>query len=395
VKRLEELSQFLISKVSSSYKRFLFYRIDLDSRFIGIVGPRGVGKSTLMLQLGSDKLGNTDEILYLRMDDPTFTGRALFDVAQEFARAGGNYLLLDELHQYPEAHQEMLRIKNEIDGLRVVFTCSSAGNEEGLIYDLSRFSSLYYLPVLSYREYLSFRHGLDFPIIGFDELLEYNRLPGAPVLNRIKPLRYFNEYLKKGSYPWSEEADEIYLQRVRDEIHSSLTEDIMAIWRMDFDSLKKIMTILSQIAEVGPLKPNIEHMARLAGTTRDSLLKFLKYLHKAGIVGLLSGGHEDINYMNKPDRLYLNNACLVSALAMETPDPLALCETFALNQLRQAHQINLDPENAFLVDLKYRMILMPEDIPGRSNDQYTYYINSKIESRIGNQIPLWMIGFLY
>ncbi|MEA1981453.1 MAG: AAA family ATPase [candidate division Zixibacteria bacterium] len=363
----------------------------------GIVGPRGVGKTSLLLQLLKEKLHDQENVLYVQLDDVHFSTQSLFEFAREFVLKGGKMLALDNLHKYPEGVTDLQKIAEELPDLKILFAGSSAGDDDGAFYELSRIASLHYLPGLSFREFLEFRYDHAFPVIQMDELLEYNRMPGVEVLHRIRPLQYFDEYLTQGFYPQQIENPALYYQSVMNLVNKVLTEDFSVVHRIDYESVLKIRRLLAKLAVEGPFKPNIEKLADEVGTTRDSLLKFLKYLHRAGMIGWLTKGHEDVNYFNKPDRLLMSNSCLIAALSPDLPSRESLLETFLHNQLRLAHQVNLTSRGSYLMDLEYEFEM--EWMTGGSNKgkskSQAYVVSPEAESASGNVIPLWMFGFLY
>lgn len=363
----------------------------------GIVGPRGLGKTFLLLQLLKEKLHNQEDVLYVQLDDVHFSTQSLFDFAKEFVLKGGKMLALDNLHKCPDGVSDLRKIAEELPDLRILFASSSAGDDDGAFYELSRIAALHYLPGLSFREFLEFRYDHAFPLIQMDELLEYNRMPGAEVLHRIRPLQYLDEYLTKGYYPQQIENPALYSQSVMNLVNQVLTDDFGVVHRIDYESVLKIRRLLATIATEGPFKPNIEKLADEIGTTRDSLLKFLKYLHKAGMIGWLTKGHEDVNYLNKPDRLLMNNSCLIAALSPDLPSRESLLETFLHNQLRLVHQVNLTTKGSYLMDLEYEFEM--EWMEGGSNKgkskSRAYVVSTDAESASGNVIPLWMFGFLH
>lgn len=330
----------------------------------------------------------------MQLDDVHFSTQSLFDFAKEFVLKGGKMLALDNLHKYPEGVSDLRKIAEELSDLKILFVSSSAGDDDGAFYDLSRIAALHYLPGLSFREFLEFRYDHAFPLIQMDELLEYNRMPGAEVLHRIRPLQYFDEYLTQGYYPKQIENPALYSQSVMNLVNQVLTEDFGVVHRIDYESVLKIRRLLARIALEGPFKPNIEKLADEIGTTRDSLLKFLKYLHRAGIIGWLTKGHEDVNYFNKPDRLLMNNSCLIAALSPDLPSRDSLLETFLHNQLRLAHQVNLTSSGSYMIDLEYEFEMGWGRNKRKSKSQ-AYMVSADAESASGNLIPLWMFGFLY
>jgi len=328
--------------------------------------------------------------LYINFDDLYFSSHSLVSLAGEFYMKGGTHLFADDLHKYPGAGQELKMIYEELPGLKVIFTCISTLSifeEKG---EQDKIARLYHLPCMSFREFLEFRYQFQFPVIQFDDLLELNRMPGSDILNRIRPLQYFEEYLREGAYPLI--SDPGIRMRLGGIISKVLESDLGPVHNIDHHSLYKIRRLIYYLAVSGPIRPNIEKLAVECGTTRDSLLKFLSYLHQGGLISWLTRAGEKINYMNKPGRLLLNNSNLLDAVMPGISLPEDFYETFLVNQLHYDHSIEIKKPGKFLIDGEYTFELQWQGnaLPG---DGYT--ICEGLEYQAGTRIPLWMFGFLY
>ncbi len=395
--RLFSISQDFVHRSSSGFSRFLLDRISLTDRITGIIGCRGIGKSSLLLQCMKGDLSKDDKGLYVSLDDLYFSTTSLLDFAREFYRMGGTHLFLDDLHKYSKALIDLNGILDELPELKIIFASSAFNysDEDGL--DLKKMARLHFLPGMSFREFLDLRYQLVFPFIQFDELLELNRNPGITVLNRIRPLQYFDEYLREGYYTVSSDSTPEYQSRVIHLLNHVLEGDFPAIHHIDFDSVEKIRRLLSIIAVTGPLKPNIERLAAESGTTRDSLLKFLKYMHQADLISWITRVGEDLNYLNKPELMCLNNSNLVAAVSPGNPGREAMLETFLISQMQIGHRVNLTKEGNLLIDDKYSFSLSWKQKGNRrvglKNDGYT--LCDGLDYQTGTRIPLWMLGFLY
>ena len=144
----------LIDKVDTRFVRYLHDEIDWNSRLIAILGTRGVGKTTLLLQ----HIKLTDTItssLYVTADDLYFSRNTLVGLAQQFYQQGGKYLYIDEIHKYKGWSQEIKNIYDKFPELHVVYTGSSILDLEKGGADLSRRKIEYKLPGLSFREYIA------------------------------------------------------------------------------------------------------------------------------------------------------------------------------------------------------------------------------------------------
>ncbi len=396
MERLKQISIRRIQNTPTAFSRFLLNEINWDDQLIGISGARGAGKTTLMLQY-IKTLPTHLETLYASLDDIYFTGKPLVYFAEEFYKNGGDYLFLDEVHKYPNWSQELKNIYDNTPGLKVVFTSSSALEIHKGSHDLSRRAMLYNLPGLSFREFIELKYGIAFESYMLEKILDEKQTLASQVTKQIKPLKLFNEYLQTGYYPFFIESEKNYLYRLLNTINLVLESDLPSIFHIDFYSVLKIKKMLSVLSQIVPYKPNIQKLAAQSGTSRDSLLKFLYYLEKAEIVKWLTKDSVGINYLNKPDKLYLNNTNLMCALSNEKPDMGNIRETFFLNQLKVKHKISYPVSGDFLIDEKYLFEVGGQSKTRKqiSGTENAFIAADGIEYPSNNKIPLWLFGFLY
>src|SRR5690554_339370 len=98
---LHEAYRNLVEKTGISFIRFLHDNINWSNRLIAIMGARGVGKTTLLLQ--HIKLyNNLDDTLFVFADDLYFSEHRLYHVASEFYKHGGKHFYVDEIHKYSD-----------------------------------------------------------------------------------------------------------------------------------------------------------------------------------------------------------------------------------------------------------------------------------------------------
>lgn len=396
MERLQRISTALSSQVSDKFRRFLFNKINRNNKLIGISGARGSGKTILLLQYLSefDKL---TKALYVSLDDVYFSENKLIYFAEEFYQKGGKLLLLDEVHRYRNWSQELKNIYDTMPDLKIIFTSSSALEIYKGSHDLSRRAVMYNLPGLSFREYLHFEHNLDLPVLTLENVLNDSNKFCIEINKQIKPLELFNNYLKTGYYPFFKDTGVSYLQQLSNTINLAVELDLPAIWNIDFNAVIKIKKLLSVISRIVPYKPNIENLAKQIGTTRDTLLKYLYYLEKAQVVKWLNRDSFGINYLNKPDKLYLNNTNLAYAISSIMPDIGNIRETFFLNQLAINHDVSYPEKGDFMVDNLYLF-----EVGGKNKTQKqiagienAYIVSDNIIYSFENKIPLWLFGFLY
>jgi len=396
MERIKKLSLKAVNRTNTEFKRYLYSTINWNRQMIGITGARGTGKTIMMLQY-LKQIQDTENALYISLDDVYFAENKLIYFAEDFVKYGGTYLLIDEVHKYKNWSQELKNIYDNLPELKVVFTSSSALEIHKGSHDLSRRAILHNLAGLSFREFLKLKYKIDLPVYTLEQILTNSDKIVTEVLNKTKPLPLFNEYLKEGYYPFFLDTSSDYLKQLISSINLILESDLPAIHKIDFSSIIKLKSLLSIVSRIVPFKPNIEKLARQTKTSRETLLKYLYYLDKAQAIQLLGSDTNGINYLNKPDKIYLGNTNIAYALSDENTDKGNLRETFFLNQLSQNNIVTYPKKGDFLVDDKYLFEIGGKD---KTNKQIAGIENAfiaadDIEYGFKNKIPLWLFGFLY
>lgn len=379
----------LINRVNTGFIRYLYKNIDWNARLISIIGARGVGKTTLLLQ--HIKLSNIeDESLYVSADNIYFSRNNLFSLAGSFYKYGGKYLFIDEVHKYRNWSQEIKNIYDSYPGLHVVFTGSSILDIYKGFGDLSRRALSYTLHGLSFREFLLFEVGIKIRSVSLEDLC------GGNIIFKIqKPLPLFKEYLKHGYYPFYKEGQ--FALRLNAMINTILEVDIPKHMELKTASIDKLKLLLQIITESSPFKPNISKIAEMMQVSRNILPDYFSYLERTNLVLLLKSNTKGIRALGKPEKVYLNNTNLMSVLSPEDKNTGNIRETFFLNQLGIAHNCTLPASGDFMVDGHFLFEVggknkSHKQIVGREN---SYVVKDDIEYGYGNTIPLWYFGMLY
>lgn len=388
----------LIQATTTNIVRYLYVEIDWKQRLIGILGARGTGKTTLMLQRLKKQYTESHEALYLSLDRLVLLNNSLYDMADRFYKQGGKILFLDEVHKYPNWAIELKSIYDDYPALQMVFSGSSALLLQQANADLSRRASMYHLHNLSLREFLHFKTGVEMPPLTLEQILE-NHIGHAVAINQtLRVLPLFDEYLKAGSYPYYFENPPLFHDRLMATVKTIIESDLMAISTFSYSSIVAMQKILALIAESVPFKPNISELSRKSGIARDILLKMIDLLVRADLLLMLRQDSSPTGYLTKPEKLYLYNPALAWALSTNRePETSAVRETFFLNQLSCRHLITLPKTGDFLANNKFTF-----EIGGAGKDRRqikdisdSYVVHDNIETGFGNSIPLWLFGFLY
>jgi uncharacterized protein len=398
---MEKLFQYslnMINEVDLTFKRYLWGNINWKNRLNVIVGARGVGKTTLMLQYIKENLPlKNGEVIYVSLDDLYFAKNSLVDFTGEFVKRGGKYLFLDEVHKYKNWSQELKSTYDYFPELKIVATGSSALNIYKGKADLSRRAILYKLKGLSFREFIAFKYGHAFPILTLAEIVEDPSAFIHFILQAVKPIRLFEEYLQWGYYPFFSEGVEEYHVRVRQIVNHVLDVDLPSVEGIGFNTVYHLRTLLSVISEITPFKPNILKLSKQVEISRETLVRYLYLLERADLLLLLKSGVRGISKMNKPEKIFLNNPNLAYALTHHGINSGSIRETFFYNQLDEGHQVLYSPVGDFIVDDQFTF-----EVGGKNKKQKQIVGNDKayiaadnIEYNYQNRIPLWLFGFLY
>ena len=397
---MERLFETFVKKVSqtdTSFVRNMMDEIEWNARLIGLKGSRGVGKTTLLLQRIKLFHPLDGSVLYVSVDNIWFTEHRLYDMATDFVKRGGKYLFLDEVHKYPNWSQELKNIYDDLPELNVVFTGSSLLEIQNAKVDLSRRAIIYEMQGFSFREYLNRNLNLSLPVLELTEILQNHVHWAQQILSQVKVLKYFDEYLKNGYYPFYNELPSLYHSRINEVVNLIVEAEIPQLCRVETTYIHKIKQLLYVVSESAPFIPNITKLSERIGITRNSLLAYLNALHESRLIFSAHKAGNGMTVLQKPDKIYLENPNLMYALADAQTDIGNVRESFFANQLRKSHQVNLSEWSDFLIDKKYTFEIGGKDKGKKQIAELAdaYIAADDIEYGFGNKIPLWLFGFLY
>lgn len=378
-----------IKEISTDFVRYKYSEIKWDGRAFGLVGPRGVGKSYMLLQHIKMHL-DKNEALYVSADNIYFATRRLVDLADSFVKMGGKHLFIDEIHKYEGWSRELKQIIDSYGELQVVISGSSILDIYKGMADLSRRVPIYEMQGLSFREYLKLFHGIDTPRFNMEDVIG-----GKAELSEIEhPLPYFHDYLRKGYYPFGRDVEfEMELLQV---ITQTLEADIPLYMNANVSVGRKLKALLMVVARSVPFKPVMTKIAEVTGISRNDVADYLIYIEKAGMISQLRNDTGGIRGLGKVEKIYLDNTNLIYALAPDKADIGNVRETFFMNQTRVGHNVISSSVSDFEIDGK------TFEIGGRKKGHRQiesvsdgYIVKDDIETGYSNVIPLWSFGLLY
>ena len=387
-----------IKYIKTDFVRSLIHDINWKSRLIGIKGARGVGKTTLLLQyIKLNYKENLEDALYVSLDSFSFKGQTLVGLADEFVRNGGKYLFIDEVHKYPNWSEELKNIYDDHLELKVVFTGSSLLEILNARADLSRRAIVYHMQGLSFREYIALETGIKLQQYTLDEVLnEHVQLAGL-INEKIKPFRYFSNYLEHGYYPFYKEDPKLYDQRVEEVINMMLEVELPLLRGVDIGLVPKIKQLLTIISESVPFIPNVAALSQKMDMHRTTLMSYLHYLQEVGLTIHLQKNAYGNSKLQKPAKVYLENTNLMFVLSPLNTNSGSVREAFFANQLSQNNSLSYHNKTDFLVNNTYAFEIGGKDKSKRQiNDlKDAFVVSDDIEYGYQNKIPLWLFGFLY
>jgi predicted AAA+ superfamily ATPase len=387
----------LLGNARITFRRNFIDTIAWNEQLIGIKGARGVGKTTLLLQHIKEKYGNDNACLYVSMDDASFPYNTLLELAEQFHNTGGKCLVIDEIHKYPNWSQELKNIYDGFPNMQVIFTGSSVLHIHGGKADLSRRAVVYTMRGLSFREFLEIECKTKFNTITLDELVTNHENIASSIVEKIKPLAYFSDYLKYGYYPYYMQGKHTYPIKLSATISLTIESDLPYLLNVDVRYVNKLKRFLYIISSNVPFKPNITKLAESLGMSRQTAVMYLNYLYDAEIINLLFASGKGYGTLSKPEKIYLHHPNHCYTLNEKNADIGTVRETFFLNQVEAHNKVELSAQSDFWVDGKYTFEVggrnkTAKQINGLSD---SYIAADDIETGFGQKIPLWLFGFLY
>ena len=376
-----------------SYKRSIYKNISFNHKLIGLKGAKGVGKTTILQQYLKESDLDISEKVYISLDNPLLGGERLLYIAEALQKRGVKLLIIDEIHYQRDFEQDLKTIYDFFD-MKVIFSGSSAIALSGA--DLSRRALVYDVPILSFREFLELKLSIDLKPIPYERLLAHHAQEAFKIISTLKPLRYFDDYLKFGAYPFFLEGDEQdYVMKLTMAVNKTLESDLLQLFKIEPQNvslLKKLLTILCQSA---PGRLNMSSLSKEMEINVKTLYNYITALERGSLIRLLYYNKKGNALFQKPDKILLHNPSLFNILCRPS-NKGSMRESFFVSML-DGHTIRyakkgdytVDGRDSFEIGGKNKGFKQIQDIPN------SYVVADDIEIGDGNKIPLWLFGFLY
>ncbi len=383
---------YLLEHTNAPVRRDLMDEIDWSDRLIGIKGTRGVGKTTFLLQYAKEKFGADRSCLFINMNNFYFSGHGLYEFAQEFYKRGGKVLLIDQVFKYTDWSHELRLCYDHFPNLKIVFTGSSVMRLKEENLELRDIVKSYNLRGFSFREFLNLHTGMKFRAYSLEEILSNHEQIAKGILSKVRPLDHFQDYLHHGFYPFFLEKRN-FSENLLKTMNMMVEVDILLIKQIELKYLSKIKKLLYLLALDGPTAPNVSQLATDIQTSRATVMNYIKYLADARLINLVYPKGEE--FPKKPSKIMLHNSNLMYSIYPVKVEEQDVLETFFVNTVWKDHKVHKGDKNvSFMVDGVMPFKICTESTKIKNNASVTYALH-KSEIGRGNQIPLWMFGFLY
>lgn len=393
-----------LESVQIDHKRSLYKSIDFNQKLIGLLGQRGVGKTTLMLQYLKENYQNSNKALYISLDAPFISSISLFELAKEFELYGGEILFIDEVHKYDDWAKHVKYIYDSLS-IKVLFSGSSILQIQKQDADLSRRCIIYHLENLSFREFLKFEQNISLPKYSLEDILENHIDIASKIIKEIKPLVHFRDYLNYGAYPFFLQGKDFYHQKIIQILNTILESDLPYIENINIKEIKKLKKLIYLLATSVPFVPNITDIASATEISRPKVYDYLEELERAKIINSIRSRDKGYQTLAKPEKIFMQNPNISYAITKSTNIGSAR-ESFFVNQIKNYflqktsfldESIYLSKQGDFLVNDKFTF-----EIGGKNKSfkqikdiNNSFVVSDDIELGFGSKIPLWLFGFLY
>lgn len=392
----------LIQGLDVKTHRFLYSEFHLKNRLTGIIGPRGVGKTTLFLQYIKEHLYAQQEAFYFTADHVYFNQMTLLEfITQLYYTDGVKAVFIDEIHKYKNWRQELKNIYDALPEIRIAFSGSSSLDLIRGSYDLSRRAKLFYLPGLSFREYLDLHINKKFPVLNLNELLFDSTKFNAEFSHIPKILNYFKEFLIYGYYPFVFEDKDAYQEKLLRIIEKTLYEDIAEYYNMKTENLYHLKKMLSFLATIPPGEVNTHNLAKNLNLDHKTAFNYLIMLQETGLIRMLYSKQTGNRILTKPEKIFLHNTSLFYALNSvrgELPPIGSLRELFIFQSIANAkYPIHYSTQGDFIVnDHILEIGGKNKNFPQLKNANHpALLVKDDIVTATKHTIPIYYFGFLY
>lgn len=385
-----------------SYYRQFYRDFDLSHRLMGVIGARGVGKTTFLLQYLRDHYGESEKALYFSADNLYFTEHSLLETANQFVQHhGGELLCIDEIHKYKNWNQELKNIYDSYPRLSVLFSGSSSIDLIHGKYDLSRRMLLRPMHGFSFREYLEIRTGQTLPVLTLAQLVDPEQRVSPSISGTEKLLGHMREYWRRGYYPTAEAlpTEEDFWESLIGIVDKTIFDDVSAFYNLKTGNLDVLRKILYFFATSLPGSVSINNLAGSLGKDHSTIAEYIQILRDTGLLRFLLVDKLGHALVRNAEKVYLDNTNIlyaVNSVIGQTPGLGSVRELFVIQALENAGYVPLYTKSGDVVCEGYTFEIGGA---GKGRKQIreiaqAFVVKDDVLFPTRGVIPLYLFGFL-
>ena len=398
---LIEIYHRLLGELTPSYHRKFYDDFTMDNRLIGIIGARGVGKTTFLVDYLRKHYNGSSQSLYISADNLYFVEHTLLEVVDQFVKDfDGQLLCIDEIHRYKNWNQELKNIYDSYPKLSIIFSGSSSIDLVKGKYDLSRRAILKTMYGFSFREFLEIQEKKKYPIIKLSDLCQNTNVYSQKLAKTAKLLGFFKQYLREGYYPTFLEIGsyEAYSHSLRGIVDKIIYQDVSSFYSMNTSNLDTLRKIIYFFATSEPGSVNINRLAMSLKKDYTTISEYVQLLRDTGLLRFLLQNKQGHALVRNAEKIYLDNTNLLYALNREVgKEPLVglLRELFVISNLQNT---NHHVFSSKLADIECEDIVFEiggkNKTPSQLKGENGYLVKDNVLIGDNKTIPLYLFGFL-
>lgn len=391
---LQRNHQLLLKGINCTFLRYLHARIEWEDRLIGIFGPRGVGKTTLLLQHIKLKFEDSREALYVNLDDFWFQTHSLTVAVKDFLQAGGHFLFLDEVHLYPGWMNEVSDLLDANPTLRIVFATTSLYSRTEVRNGLRHKVAFYTMHPMSFREFLSYESILDKDPIPLEDILANHHDLVKEINATMNVVPIFRNYLEHGCYPFYWQDPDTYYSRLQELVRKEICRDFPAVISISMGNLERAQRYFMMVADSNPLRPKSIDVTRKTNMLRLQSDNLLRFFHEMRLI-YYSANQPGISPAKH--KVFMGDTNLMISFFGDKENRQLMCETFFLSQMRSVADVEFLENGDFLIGGKY---IFAVGDPLRGYDRLRFVPDAYaaiygLPKSVFNRMPAWILGFSY
>lgn len=384
---------YLIEQTDASVPRALMNEIDWSHRLIGIKGPRGVGKTTFLLQY--IKLNFNPQFqrcLYINMSSFYFQGCSLIKFAEEFTKRGGKVLVIDQIYKQDGWRDMLCECYHRFPNLHIIYSTTTVESPNCEFHEINQLSKDYFLHGFSLREYINQQTKENLPRVSIEDILYNTEQTQRNILMKVRPWNFLQNYLHHGYYPLYQDNHNFTEQLLKN-LNAMLEVDILFIKQIDVKYLPRLKQLLYLLAVNQQNSPNVSNLAKEIQTSRATVMNYMNNLEEARLIHQIY--RTNSNGPKKPARILMHNTNLLYGVLSESPTEQELMETFFVNSIWRHHTVEVSKKPGIFYIDKDKKICVCNKNDKRRKEAGLVYARYNTEISRNNDIPIWMFGFLF